>query len=321
MSRQSLVTSVVLAALLLSLSACGDDTPTYSNASACHVATATVASVAGTRRFTVDETDVPLPLGGTGHESQLVGRNYSCVVKAGDKSLITIEARFLAPDDARLSIDSLRETKGSYERAGGVRLVRSTELASTCGQIGFGITLDGGVDASVSESKSLLDEVADELGCFSATPVQPKGADGVTIDIQNWDAYADDPVVLAWKTANEAIGASLNQGKVLAAARNGMGKDVLRSYLPSLREGWKQDWHVKAVGKVRIQSARTSVSDSQLVVCMWGSSIGFYDKKNKYVGKPENFWRKQNVKLTLSGNRWVLTSFEFDGKCPGGELS
>jgi hypothetical protein len=150
------------------------------------------------------------------------------------------------------------------------------------------------------------------------TPVQPQGASGVTYDVLNWEDYSEDPAVLAWKTANESIAASLNHGKLLPGTRESLSKDVLRDYLPSLREAWKQHWHVKPVGQARIESASTSASTSKLVVCMWGSSVGFYDKKNAYVGKPENYWRKQNVGLTLSDGRWVLTSFKFNGKCPGG---
>ena len=183
------------------------------------------------------------------------------------------------------------------------------------------VSLLGGVSAcGGDDDKSDPKPTATESTTAAPTPEpQPPGADGVTYEILNWAKFADDPAVLAWKTTNEAIGASLNQGKVLPAARAGTSKRVLRAYLPSLQESWKQEWHVRKTGKARVKSARTSSTSSRLVMCVWTPSIGFYDKNNKYVGKPENFWRKQNAKLKLSGDRWVVTSFEYDGKCPGGK--
>lgn len=183
------------------------------------------------------------------------------------------------------------------------------------------VSLLGGVSAcSGSDDKADPKPTATESTTAAPTPSpQPTGADGVTFELQNWDDHADDPAVLAWKTTNEGIAASVNDGKLLPAARAGLTKRVLRLYLPSLQESWKQDWHVKKVGKARVESARTTDSSSRLVMCVWAPSTGFYDKKNTYVGKSENFWRKQRVKLALTGDQWVVTSFKFDGKCPGNE--
>jgi hypothetical protein len=156
----------------------------------------------------------------------------------------------------------------------------------------------------------------------SPTPtpsVQPKGAYGVTFEIQNWDAYADDAAVLAWKQINEAVAGSSNTGKLLAPMRQGMSKKVLRQYLPGVQAGWKNDWHVKPVGKVKVLSARTSSSSAQLTTCLWGPSVGFYTAKDKYFGEPEVYWLKQKVKMVLTSGTWVMDTVTFDGKCPGGE--
>lgn len=155
----------------------------------------------------------------------------------------------------------------------------------------------------------------------SATPTvvaQPQGADGVTVEIQNWTDYAGNPVVLSWKQTTEAVQASVNQGQVLPAMRRGMTKNVLRQYLPSLKGSWKQGLVVRPVAKIKVERVRTSGDSSTLVTCFWGPSTSLYTKAGEVVGEPEKFWLKQTAKLKARGDSWVITKFEFDGKCKGG---
>lgn len=154
----------------------------------------------------------------------------------------------------------------------------------------------------------------------SATPTvvaQPQGSDGVTVEIQNWTDHAENPVVLAWKQTIEAVQASVNQGEVLPAMRRGMTKNVLRQYLPSLEGSWKQGLVVRPVAKIKVARTRTSGDSSTIVTCFWGPSTSLYTKAGKVVGEPENFWLKQTAKLKARGDSWVITEFEFDGKCKG----
>ncbi len=149
-------------------------------------------------------------------------------------------------------------------------------------------------------------------------PVQPKGASGVTYEIQNWEEYADDPAVLAWKTTFETLTGSTNKHKVLPAMRKQVSKKVFRQFVGGVNAAEQNGWHVKPVGKVKVGSAKTTGSDANLTMCLWGTSVGVYEKNGKYVGKPDKFWLRQTAKLELSEGRWVLTSFTYKGKCPGG---
>ncbi|KQV74947.1 hypothetical protein ASC61_08015 [Aeromicrobium sp. Root344] len=154
------------------------------------------------------------------------------------------------------------------------------------------------------------------------TPVQPKGADGVTYEIQNWDAYADDPAVLAWKQAVEGVAGSTNARKVLPSMRQGLSKSVLRTYVASIKQAWKGDWHVDKVGDAKVQSVRTSGNQARMVVCVWNPTTVYYDKNNKPIGDPSraelSTWARQKVTMRLTGGHWIMTAFKYSGKCPGG---
>jgi hypothetical protein len=151
------------------------------------------------------------------------------------------------------------------------------------------------------------------------TPVQPKGADGVTYEIQNWDAYAADPAVLAWKQIFEASNGSINRGKLLPLARTGLSKPVLRILSGNLDRSIKSGWHVKPLAKVKVESARTSGSSSRVVVCLWAPSTGLYDSKGGFVGEPERFWKRLQSDLSRTSGAWVIDTNTLKGKCPGGE--
>jgi hypothetical protein len=154
------------------------------------------------------------------------------------------------------------------------------------------------------------------------TPPQPQGANGVTYEIQNWDQYATDPAVLAWKQTQEAIAASANQGKVLEPMRAGLSKRALRDYVESIQQAWDGDWHVEATGKVRIESASTTGDRATFVACLWAPTTAFLRKNGLAVGadtaKDAEVWQKQNVQMAMRDGRWLITKFEYDGECSGG---
>ncbi|KRC65156.1 hypothetical protein ASE12_10500 [Aeromicrobium sp. Root236] len=155
----------------------------------------------------------------------------------------------------------------------------------------------------------------------SASPTaqaQPKGAHGVTYEIQNWDQYADDAAVLAWKTAFETLTGSINAHKVQPGMAKQVSTKVLRQFVAGVNAAKKNRWNVKPVGKVKVDRARSTGSQATLTMCLWGTSVGVYEKNGDYVGKPDRFWLKQTATLKLSGGRWILTSFKYKGKCTGG---
>ncbi|MEJ7634967.1 hypothetical protein [Aeromicrobium sp.] len=151
-----------------------------------------------------------------------------------------------------------------------------------------------------------------------AAPEQPEGADGVTYRIQNWDDYAEDPAILAWKQANEALAASINQGKVLPSLRRASSKSVLRENVTAVNNAKKNDWRVKKLGKVRVETADTVGSKATLLVCLWAPSVGLYEKDGSYYGDKEVFWFRQDSTLKKTSGGWVVATSKYDGKCPGG---
>ena len=87
---------------------------------------------------------------------------------------------------------------------------------------------------------------------------QPTGAYGVTYEIQNWEQYATDPAVLAWKQTLEAVNGSIGAGKVIEPVRTGLSKRALRPYVQSIENAWKGDWTVQPIAKVKIESVTTA---------------------------------------------------------------
>ena len=151
-------------------------------------------------------------------------------------------------------------------------------------------------------------------------PVQPTGAYGVTYEIQNWEQYATDPAVLAWKQTLEAVGGSVNSGKLLEPVRAGMSKKVLRRYVSSLKQAKSGGWHVEPVGKVTVESAETTASRSKLTTCSWAPSTVYFTKDDTSPDGDENFdiWHKNRYELAVRDGQWTITSVESDGNCPGG---
>jgi hypothetical protein len=175
-------------------------------------------------------------------------------------------------------------------------------------------------DPKASPSKTPSAAPATTTAPPAQPPAQPTGADGVTYEIQNWDQYATDPAVLAWKQTLEAFGGSINAGKLLEPVRAGMSKSALRLYVSSLEQARSGNWHVELVGKVRIESAKTTGDSSKLTVCSWVSSVAFLTKDGKSPDGDENLdvWLKDKYELSLRGGQWKITSAVNDGNCPGG---
>lgn len=150
------------------------------------------------------------------------------------------------------------------------------------------------------------------------TSAQPEGADGVTYRIQNWDEHSDDPVVLAYKTTNEAYTASINQRKVLPAFRRGVANGFLRKVVGDMKFVKKKGWHLPDEVIVKVRTVRTTGTQAVLTMCVWRPSNSYYDKKNKVVGPTERWWDREITRLSQSGGRWILTKVDIKGKCPGG---
>jgi hypothetical protein len=152
----------------------------------------------------------------------------------------------------------------------------------------------------------------------STPPEQPRGASGVTYDILNWEEYADNAPLLAWKQATEAASGSMNGGKLLPGLRLGTTPSMFKRYYGSVQNGWAAEWHVKPVAKVRVVSAKTRAKKADLQVCVWSPSSSFYEKNGSAVGGDlRQEWTRQKVGMTLQGAHWRVSEIESSGKCKG----
>ncbi len=149
-------------------------------------------------------------------------------------------------------------------------------------------------------------------------PAQPKGAYGMTVDIENWDAHADDPAVLGYKKAAEASGGSMNQHKLVPGATKVLSKPVLRIVSGNVANGKRLRWSVPAVAHIKVVSSRTRGSEARLVTCQWAPSTDVLDRNGKLLGKVKREWRKYSIKLKLKAGEWVLQPIKQVGTCPGG---
>jgi hypothetical protein len=152
----------------------------------------------------------------------------------------------------------------------------------------------------------------------SSLPVQPQGSDGVTYDVLNWTDYAQNPIVGAYKVTNEAYTASINRHKVLPGLREGVDRALLRKIGDDIAFVKKKRWHLPPIVTVRVRSVRTTASKAVLTMCVWRPSNSYYGDNDKIVGPPENWWDNEISTFANSGGRWVLTSVDIKGRCPGG---
>lgn len=164
----------------------------------------------------------------------------------------------------------------------------------------------------------------------SATPsatateaVQPGGADGVTYEIRNWTAYADDPAVLGYKKAFEAGSASVNAKKVLPAFRATFTDKGFRQFLPTVKQAWPDGWTVPSAATVEIEKSTTTGAKARVVACGWGETTGFRKKDGSWVGGGKDIrqWDRVIANLTKSGDQWKIDSYTFKGTCKIGAPS
>lgn len=184
------------------------------------------------------------------------------------------------------------------------------------------LTACGGSDTEPDAPPTTATTSPDPTAPVTATatpelPMQPEGANGVTYEIQNWEPYANDPAVLAWKQVQEALGASTNEGRVIPALRDGSSKNALRKFAAAVDYSRKNDLHVPAVGIARVEKANLDGQTVKLTTCLWAPSISVYDNTDKIVGGKSEYWYEQQVTMTKASGRWAVSSQVTEGECPG----
>lgn len=138
----------------------------------------------------------------------------------------------------------------------------------------------------------------------------------MTYKIQNWDKYATNPAVLAWKQASEALAASTNAGKVLPSLRKNVNKATLREYVAAVNYSSKHKLVVPATGKVKVVSAVVDGRTAKLKTCLCAPTISVRTKGSDDADS--KYWYKETVEVRLSGGRWIVTSQIDKGRCGGG---
>lgn len=157
----------------------------------------------------------------------------------------------------------------------------------------------------------------------SASPAatqQPPSSTGTTYDILNWDEYADDPALLAWKQAIEAGTGSLAQGKLLPGLREHTTPAMFRVYYANVATGLEQGWQVKPVAQVRAESSKTRGARTTLRLCLWSPTTSVYLKDGSPVGggSVKKEWNRQVVRVTSAGGRSRVADVNFNaGICKG----
>lgn len=177
----------------------------------------------------------------------------------------------------------------------------------------LGLSACGGSDDAKADPKSTKSTPSP-----TSTPAQPKGVHGVTVEIQNWDEYADDPAVLGYKQASEASGGSMNKHKLVSGITKLLSKPVLRLVSKNVANSKKHGWSVPDVAYIKVQSSRTRGGVARLVTCQWAPSTDVRDRNGKLLGDVKREWRKYAVTLKSQSGAWVLQPIKQTGTCPGG---
>jgi hypothetical protein len=154
-----------------------------------------------------------------------------------------------------------------------------------------------------------------------AATTQPPGENGVTLRMQDYAKYQDDPAVIEWTHINEALGASINQGSIVPGLEERTSKSVLRKFVSAVNVSKQNEYTVAAEGDVKVLSAETKGSRAKLTMCLWAPTTGIRDKNGKIVGDDEQVWFRQKAELSSSTGQWVLRTFDDTGTCPGGAPS
>ncbi len=153
----------------------------------------------------------------------------------------------------------------------------------------------------------------------TATP-QPASTTGSTYDTLNWDEYADDPALLAWKKAIEAAAGSIMGGKLLPGLRENTTPAMFRVYYGNVTTGQKEGWQVKPVTQVWVESSKAQGTKTTLRVCLWSPTSSVYLKDGSPVGggAVEQQWDRQVVRVTEAGGRSRVADVNFNaGICKG----
>lgn len=149
-------------------------------------------------------------------------------------------------------------------------------------------------------------------------PAQPKGKYGVTVDILNWDKYAADAAVVAWKQTYEAVDGSVSRKKMVPGLVRRLGADARHVFTQTLQLAWDNDWHTKGHIPVRIRSRGGSGTKAVVTTCLWGPDYEFKQRDGNPAGDPLKGWLRVRWELRRVAGEWKIASLTQTGACHGG---
>ncbi len=176
-------------------------------------------------------------------------------------------------------------------------------------------------DPERSAPSSSATATATASASASASPTakpQPRSTTGATYDILNWDEYADDPAVLAWKKTLESLSGSLLRGKLLPYVRKYTNDKMFRLYTAQLETGLDEGWKIKRVAQVHVESSRGTTSKRPVQICTWGPTASLFHKDGTPLKPVKPEWSRQMVNAQGAGDRWRISDLKYvAGVCKG----
>ncbi len=136
--------------------------------------------------------------------------------------------------------------------------------------------------------------------------------------ILNWDAYADDPAVLAAKQRFEDLQASVNAGQLVPGLLDELTGQARRELPSALQQAQANRLKTRKLGYWRVRSVQNQGATSTVVFCAWRPSVDFYQSNGKPFGTIAHEWKKATAVLRKSGGDWKLSKLAVNGTCPGG---
>lgn len=194
------------------------------------------------------------------------------------------------------------------------------------GMVAAGVLMLGILAACGSDDSSSEPSTPETTTSPSPTvPPQPDGPHGVTLKINNWDEYYDDPVVLTVKDFLEGLTGAFMKQKITPELKDSSSKKVLRNFTKVLQQAWKIGRKTADTMEFRIVSVKTDGSDSTVTTCAHDITFIQRHKDGSLTEDVDkDHWRKQTYKLHQSGDDWRVSKMpDFEGPdckaTPGGE--
>src|SRR5699024_737680 len=98
-------------------------------------------------------------------------------------------------------------------------------------------------------------------------PPQPDGPHGVTLKIDNWDEYYDDPAVLTVKDFLEGFGGAYTAKKITPELKSSTSKKVLRELTGPLKSIWRDERLPADTLALRILSVKSDDGKATVQAC------------------------------------------------------